>query len=48
MVGRRGIGLIIVPLVLRILNEEEVLRRELSGYADYCTRVRYRLLPGVW
>jgi protein-S-isoprenylcysteine O-methyltransferase Ste14 len=40
--------LIVVPIVLRIRNEEEVLRRELPGYADYCARVRYRLLPGVW
>jgi len=43
-----GSALIVVPLVLRILNEEDVLRRELPGYAHYCARVRYRLLPGVW
>lgn len=39
----------IIPiLVMRILNEEEILRRDLTGYADYCHRVRYRLLPGLW
>lgn len=43
-----GSALIVVPLVLRILNEEDVLRRDLAGYAEYCARVRYRLLPGVW
>jgi len=43
-----GSALIVVPLVLRILNEEDVLRRDLPGYGDYCARVRYRLLPGVW
>ena len=39
---------IIIPLVLRIRNEEEVLRRELAGYGEYCEKVRYRLIPGVW
>jgi len=24
------------------------LQKELAGYADYSTKVRYRLLPGVW
>ena len=38
------------PLILRrrILNEEEVLRRDLAGYADYMDKVRFRLLPFVW
>ena len=40
--------LIIVPLVLRIRNEEEVLQRDLPGYAEYCQRARYRLVPGIW
>jgi protein-S-isoprenylcysteine O-methyltransferase Ste14 len=35
-------------LVLRLLNEEEVLRRELPGYPEYCERTRYRLIPFVW
>jgi hypothetical protein len=25
-----------------------MLERDLPGYADYKTRVRYRLIPGVW
>ncbi|MEW6035791.1 MAG: isoprenylcysteine carboxylmethyltransferase family protein [Candidatus Micrarchaeota archaeon] len=41
--------LLLVPLiVLRILNEEEVLRRDLPGYADYCKKTKYRLLPFIW
>jgi protein-S-isoprenylcysteine O-methyltransferase Ste14 len=28
--------------------EEQVLIEGLPGYADYRTRVRYRLMPGVW
>jgi len=39
----------IVPaLVWRLIDEERVLRRDLPGYAAYCARVRYRLVPGIW
>ncbi|MDD1680492.1 MAG: isoprenylcysteine carboxylmethyltransferase family protein [Methanoregula sp.] len=37
-----------VVLVFRILNEEEVLLRELPGYREYTQAVRYRLIPGIW
>lgn len=40
--------LVEVLVVFRILNEEEVLRRELPGYKDYCKKTRYRLIPFVW
>lgn len=44
--------LLVIPLLpvlaWRLLDEERVLRRDLPGYADYCRRVRYRLIPGVW
>jgi protein-S-isoprenylcysteine O-methyltransferase Ste14 len=40
---------IIVPmLVIRIVNEEQVLERELTGYTEYRHQVRYRLVPGIW
>jgi len=35
-------------LVVRILVEEQFLRRELAGYDAYTKRVRYRLIPFVW
>jgi len=39
----------LIPLlVLRLLNEEKVLRRKLPGYAEYCLRTRFRLIPFVW
>ena len=39
----------IIPLlIVRILNEEEILLRDLPGYAAYRQKVRFRLLPGVW
>lgn len=34
--------------VVRLLNEEKVLARDLPGYADYCRRTRYRLIPFIW
>jgi protein-S-isoprenylcysteine O-methyltransferase Ste14 len=39
---------VIFVLVARIVNEEKVLLRDLSGYREYMERVRYRLIPGVW
>jgi protein-S-isoprenylcysteine O-methyltransferase Ste14 len=41
---------LILPIVLvyRIMNEEEVLLRELPGYRKYTQKVRYRLIPGIW
>lgn len=42
-------ALMIIPLLAaRIRNEEEVLLRELVGYAEYRQTVKYRLLPRVW
>ena len=35
-------------LVWRILDEENLLRKNLPGYAAYMQRVRYRLIPRVW
>jgi protein-S-isoprenylcysteine O-methyltransferase Ste14 len=41
--------LLVIPLiVLRLLNEEKMLYRELPGYSDYCLRTRSRLLPFLW
>ena len=41
--------LLYIPLiVIRIKNEEKVLEAGLSGYKDYKTRVKYRLLPFIW
>ncbi len=41
--------MVVIPLlVMRIRNEEEILRRDLAGYGDYCARTKYRLIPGFW
>jgi protein-S-isoprenylcysteine O-methyltransferase Ste14 len=35
-------------LAVRILIEEQLLRRELKGYNAYMEKVRYRLIPFLW
>jgi protein-S-isoprenylcysteine O-methyltransferase Ste14 len=47
-VALAAFAFLIPLLVLRLLNEEKVLRRELPGYAEYCQRTRFRLIPFVW
>ena len=42
------IALIAPLIVLRLLNEEKVLQRNLPGYSEYCRRIPYRLIPFVW
>jgi protein-S-isoprenylcysteine O-methyltransferase Ste14 len=37
-----------VAIVWRLLDEETFLAQHLQGYADYCRRVRYRLIPRLW
>ena len=37
------------PIIIkRILNEEEVLEKGLSGYSEYKKKVKYRLIPFIW
>jgi protein-S-isoprenylcysteine O-methyltransferase Ste14 len=35
-------------LVWRLLDEERFLTLNLPGYADYCRKTRYRLIPLIW
>lgn len=41
-------ALIAPIIILRLLNEEKVLQRDLPGYREYCGRTPYRLAPFVW
>jgi protein-S-isoprenylcysteine O-methyltransferase Ste14 len=46
-------GLVIVALVFpglmwRILDEEKLLEKDLTGYKEYEQKVRYRLVPYLW
>ena len=35
-------------IIVRLKDEEELLTRELSGYAEYKQRVKYRIIPFIW
>jgi protein-S-isoprenylcysteine O-methyltransferase Ste14 len=44
-----GLALVYAGLMLRrVVFEDAFLRQNLAGYSEYRTRVRYRLVPGVW
>lgn len=47
-IGLAVLPLIIAFLIVRIFLEERTLRRGLSGYGEYASRVRWRLIPGLW
>ena len=35
-------------IIVRIINEEKLLEKELEGYSDYKNRTKYRLIPFIW
>ena len=46
--GLAAVPVLTVVLAARAVMEERMLADELPGYRDYATRVRYRLIPGLW
>ena len=44
-----AVMLFYIPIIVkRIRNEEQVLKEGLVGYEEYCSRVKYRLVPYLW
>lgn len=41
-------ALVVLALVWRLLDEERFLAQNLAGYSDYCAKVRWHLIPGVF
>jgi protein-S-isoprenylcysteine O-methyltransferase Ste14 len=41
-------ALFIPLLIFRLTHEEKFLRHALPGYAEYCERIRFRLIPFLW
>ena len=37
-----------VIIIVRLKDEEDLLTRELHGYAEYKKKVKYRLIPFIW
>jgi protein-S-isoprenylcysteine O-methyltransferase Ste14 len=46
--GLVPVALLAGTIVWRLLDEEDFLARNLTGYDDYRRRVRARLVPGLW
>jgi protein-S-isoprenylcysteine O-methyltransferase Ste14 len=42
------VGVLLALTIVRTEMEDETLQRELNGYREPASRVRHRLLPGVW
>jgi protein-S-isoprenylcysteine O-methyltransferase Ste14 len=40
--------LLIINLLVRTTLEDRTLQSELEGYKEYTSRVRFRLIPGIW
>jgi protein-S-isoprenylcysteine O-methyltransferase Ste14 len=41
-------ALFVPVLIYRLVHEERTLRQGLPGYAEYCDRQPFRLLPWIW
>jgi protein-S-isoprenylcysteine O-methyltransferase Ste14 len=41
-------ALTVCGFVCRLFDEEKFLARNLSGYSEYCAKVRWHLIPGVF
>ena len=37
-----------IVIVVRIIDEEKILKTELEGYVEYTQKVKYRLIPFIW
>jgi protein-S-isoprenylcysteine O-methyltransferase Ste14 len=37
-----------VYLMMRIFDEEALLKSDLPGYTEYMQQVRYRVVPHIW
>ena len=46
--GLLGILVLLPVLAWRLLDEERFLTRNLKGYAEYTSKVRWRLIPGLF
>lgn len=44
-----GIMLLYIPIIIRRINDEEqLLNAQLNGYTEYCSQVRWRLIPYIY
>jgi protein-S-isoprenylcysteine O-methyltransferase Ste14 len=41
-------ALVILGFVVRLFDEEKFLAQDLPGYKEYCAKVRWHLIPGIF
>lgn len=41
-------AIVVAAVIFRTAMEDRMLQRELTGYAEFAQKTRYRLMPGVW
>ncbi len=46
--GLLTFAIVLPALIWRLLDEEKFLAKNLPGYIDYCAKVGWRLIPGVF
>jgi len=46
--GLLAFVVVLPALIWRLLDEEKFLAKNLPGYVEYCSKVRWRLIPGVF
>lgn len=46
--GLLALGATLPALIWRLMDEERLLATNLSGYIEYCNKVRWRLIPGIF
>jgi protein-S-isoprenylcysteine O-methyltransferase Ste14 len=46
--GLLAFGATLPALIWRLLDEERLLAENLPGYVEYCAKVRWRLIPGIF
>jgi len=46
--GILAFAIVLPALIWRLLDEEKFLAKNLPGYMEYCSKVRWRLIPGVF
>ena len=46
--GLLAFGATLPALIWRLLDEERFLTESLSGYVEYCAKVHWRLIPGIF
>ena len=47
-IGLIPFGVYPIIIIIRIINEEKVLEKDLIGYTEYKKKVKYRLIPFIW